>query len=210
MRWSLELVSGPEIEPVTLAEAIEHLREFSSIPESTEDRITGLIEAAREWVEDYTGQVLVDQTWRLSIDQNDTWLDESTSTEDDDDVPAIYLRKSPILAIVSLETIDADGDATEIGVGEYDLRSEDSKWPYLVPTSTATWQDSNLRITFRAGYADQTGSPQTGAEVVPERFKQAMKLWLEANYDRDEKLMKSLLEFAEKVAKPLKTHVGFA
>ena len=46
--------------------------------------------------------------------------------------------------------------------------------------------------------------------MVPERFKQAMKLWVEAHYDRDEKMMQQLLDAAENIAKRLKGQVGFA
>ena len=213
MRWQLELVSGPEIEPVTLAEMRRHLRMFEDVTDEDAD-ITALITGAREWVEDYTGRILIDQTWRLSIDQTgDLWLDPATTSvivSDDPDSPGFYLRRSPILAIVSVNTVDADGAETLVDTADYELRAADSKFPFLVPTSLATWQDANLRIEFRAGFADLTGSPQDDAGVVPERFKQAMKLWVEAHYDRDEKMMQQLLDAAENIAKRLKGQVGFA
>jgi len=213
VRWQLELVSGPEIEPVTLAEMRRHLRMFEDVTDEDAD-ITALITGAREWVEDYTGRILMDQTWRLSIDQTgDLWLDPAATSvivSDDPDSPGFYLRRSPILAIVSVNTVDADGAETLVDTADYELRAADSKFPFLVPTSTATWRDANLRIEFRAGFADLTGSPQDDAGVVPERFKQAMKLWVEAHYDRDEKMMQQLLDAAENIAKRLKGQVGFA
>lgn len=203
MRWQLELVTGPEFEPITLAEMKTHLRAYSST--ERDDEITELIKAAREWIEDFTGQVCIDQTWRLSIDQNDQWLDEETSTEMSDD-PDFYLRRSPVLGIVSVKTVDADGAETTVDSAEYELRAEDSKFPFLVPTSGATWQDSNLRITFRAGFADTTSSPQETASVVPARFKQAMKMYASGIYDKDE----HSTEAAMHLAKTLKAQVGFA
>lgn len=206
MRLQYEIVSGPEIEPISLADMKTHLRAYAST--ERDDEITELIKAAREWVEEYTGQVLVDQTLRLSIDRNDTWLDanESVSEITDSSVPAVYLRRAPILEIVSVKTVDADGAETTIATSEYELRAGTSKWPYLVPTSTGTWQESNLRITFRAGFADQTGSPQDDVSVIPARFMQAMKLWASGIYDRDE----HSTEAAMKLAKTLKAQVGFA
>ena len=61
MNFVLERLTQPEMEVVTLAEMKRHLRLFSSVTDEDAD-ITALIVAAREWVEDYTGRVLVDQT----------------------------------------------------------------------------------------------------------------------------------------------------
>lgn len=206
MRWQLELVTGPEFEPITLTEMKTHLRAYTG-DTSRDDEITELIKAAREWIEDYTGQVCIDQTWRLSLDQNDQWLDEtpagwSGSTDD----PDFYLRRSPALGIVSVKTVDADGAETTVDSAEYELRASDSKFPFVVPTSGATWQDSNLRITFRAGFADTTASPQDTASVVPAMFKQAMKMFASGIYDKDE----HSYEAAMHLAKTLKAQVGFA
>ena len=49
---------------------------------------------------------------------------------------------------------------------------------------------------FVDAFADLLGSPTQGVEMVPVRFKQAMKLWIEANYDRDPKMMALLLQTA--------------
>lgn len=203
MRWQLELVSGPEIEAVSLAEMKTHLREYSGT--SRDEEIEELIQAAREWLEEYTGQVMIEETWKLSIDQNDQWLDEETSTEMTDDLD-FYLRRSPVMAVVSVKTVDAAGTETTVDSSQYELRAGDSRFPFLVPLSGATWQDSNVRITFRAGYADRTSSPQQDASVVPARFKQAMKMWASGVYDKDEHSS----EAAMHLAKTLKAQVGFA
>jgi hypothetical protein len=75
-----------------------------------------------------------------------------------------------------------------------------------VPINSSTWGSANIRITFRAGFADMTGSPQDDASVVPERFKQAMILWVKSNYDDDP----ASFEAAKNLAMPLRAHVGFA
>jgi uncharacterized phiE125 gp8 family phage protein len=57
--------TGPDAEPVTLAEAKAHLR----LQHDSEDElITGLIRAAREEVERATGLALLPQTWRKVLD----------------------------------------------------------------------------------------------------------------------------------------------
>lgn len=209
MRWALELVSGPEIEVIDLARMKRELREFSSVT-SRDDDITAKIKAAREWIEDYTGRVLVDETWKLTIDHTgELEIEETTPALSGFANPAavgVFLRRSPALAIVSVYTVDAEGDETLVDDGEYEIQAADSKWPYVVPRASATWSSANLRITFRAGFADRTGSPQDDATVVPERFKEAMILWVKSNYDGDD----AALEAAKNLARPLRAHVGFA
>lgn len=215
MRFTLERISNPAIEPVTLAEIIQHVREYSSAPQSTLDQLTSLIVAGREWAEDYTGRALVDQQWRLAIGD---YVAPSTTVVPDDQsrnwAPTVdgslLLYKSPVLAITSFVSVDTAGVETEIDASTYELRDGGSKWPRVMPLSGASWTAGPLRIVFRAGYADQTGSPQTGAEVVPERFKQAIKLWVEANWDRDDKMMALLLDTAERLIKPEMVDISLA
>lgn len=202
MRWQLERVSGPDIEAISLAEMKIHLRAYAS-DTSRDDEIEELIQAAREWVEELTGQVMIEETWCLSIDQGDQWLDEFVNADDSTD---FYLRRSPVLSVVSVETVDADGTETTVSASQYQLVAGDSKFPYIAPTSSATWQDSNLKITFRAGYANRSDSPQQDASVVPARFKQAMKMWVSGMYDKDEHAS----DVAMALAKSLKAQVGFA
>ena len=82
----------------------------------------------------------------------------------------------------------------------YELREKAGKWPRLVALNGATWSTwltGDLRIEYRAGFAERLGSPQQGPEVVPFRFKAAMKLWAEAIFDRDPVMMPILLKAAE-------------
>lgn len=213
MRYVLERVSGPAEEPVTLAEAKRHLREFSTVTDNDAD-ITALIQAAREWVEEYTGRALFEQQWRLTIGDNpqiDTVSRpacycaprESLGTE-------IYLRKSPALAIVSFVSVDAAGVETAVAATDYELREADSRWPRVVALNGANWSTGVYRIVFRAGYANTVSSPAEDATVIPERFKQAIKLWVEAHYDRDERMMMVLLNAAEGLVRAERVELGFA
>lgn len=226
MRFALERVSNPDIEPVTLAEMKRHLREYDSVT-SLDTDITALIVGAREWVEEFTGRALVDQVWRLTIDQHGCLLcDPAPGACANGVIPGSFayfsgifywhrqggllLRKAPALAITSFVTVDAAGVETAIDATQYELREADSKWPRIVPLSGATWTATTLRVTFRAGFADRLGSPQQGAEVVPERFKQAMKLWVEAMYDRDPVMMPLLLKTAEALIRPERAELSLA
>ena len=219
MNFVLERVNQPEIEPVTLAQMKTHLREFTGVTTYDTD-ITNLIIAAREWVEDYTGRALIDQVWRLTISNGALISGDAVKGYM---VPGYYcgtfrptyfgeilLRKSPILAITSFKSVNAAGVETAVDAATYELRDADSKWPKLFGLSGATWVSGTFRITFRAGYANRDGTPQEGAEVVPVRLIQAMKLWAEAMYDRDEKMMPILLETAESIARPERCELGMA
>ena len=57
--------AGPDVEPVTLADAKAALRIDHS---SEDDLISSLIRAAREEVEATTGLAMIDQDWRLVLD----------------------------------------------------------------------------------------------------------------------------------------------
>lgn len=221
MQFVLERITNPEFEPVTLAEMRLHLRTFGD--DTDEDALLqSLITAAREWVEDYTARALFDQTWRLTIIQRPAVSGDTVSGF----TPApgyyagrfdwfqragqIMLRKAPVLAITSFVSLDQDGAEATIDASTYQLREAASKWPRMLPKSGASWGSADLQITFRAGFADTTSSPQQGAEVVPERYKQAIKLWVEANYDRDPANMPMLLDTAKALIKSERAELGLA
>lgn len=211
-RFVLERVSDPEIEPVSIAEMKVHLGEYDTLAASRETEIEAKVAAAREWAEDFTGRALIDQTWRLTFgDQSaidpvaepaaTTIPSETAGTE-------IYLRRSPALAIVSFVSVDSAGVETAVDAADYELREADSKWPRLVALNGATWATGLYRIVFRAGYANRDVSPAEGAEVVPERFRQAIMLYAEALYDREN--MDLLMRTAEGLIKGERVELGFA
>lgn len=222
MRWTLERISDPEIEPVTAAEMVRHLGEFADVANDADlsDDLELQIQAAREWVERYTGRVLVDQTWRLSLEQPGVITGDSVGGYTSRPgyyagqlvvasfLDQINLRLGPVLAIQSFVTVGADGEETAIDSGTYELREASGRWPRIVPLNGATWGVGSFRITFRAGYADRTGSPQHGASVIPARFRQAIKLHVEAHYDRER--IKELTEAATNLIRPERTHLGMA
>lgn len=213
MRFVLERVTEPDIEPVTLAEMKRHLREYDSVTTNDND-ITALIGGARRWVEHETGRALIDQEWRLSVG-GDTVAVDAVTTPYCGDLPTlhgseIFLMRSPVIAIVSFKSVDSEGVETDVDSDTYELRDADSKWPRIVARNGASWATGLYRIVFRAGFADRDSSPQQDASVVPECFKLAMKLWTEATYDRDEKMMEKLLEVAAQVVSSERCHLNFA
>ena len=68
-----------------------------------------------------------------------------------------------------------------------------------------------MQIVFRAGYYDAVGSPpDDDIDVVPMRFRQAIKLHAEAHYDRDSTMMPILLKVAEDLIRPERVEMGMA
>ena len=194
MQFILERVSNPDIEPVTLAEAKRHLRVSESVT-AEDDDIASLIVVAREWVEDYTGRALIDQTWRLTINQPGFVSGDTVGGYQSspgyyagrllwpDRTGELLLRRAPVLAITSFVSVDDAGAETAVDEDSYELREADSKWPRLLALNGATWGAGNFRITFRAGFAERTGSPQQDATVIPARFKYAIKLLVAHYYE---------------------------
>ncbi len=217
----LERIAGPDIEPVTLAELKTNIRAFDSTT-GDDDLLSALIVTAREWVEDFTGRALIDQEWRLTIDQrgylaaydcvsgSGQIISQYSGVFQFSADRSIYLRKSPALAITSFVSVDSAGVETAIAAGTYELRGTDSKWPRITPLSGATWINGTFRIVFRTGYADRTGSPQDDASAVPNRFKQAIMLYAGALYDRDPEMMPLLMKTAENLIRPECCELGFA
>ncbi len=207
--FAFERVIDPTIEPVTLAEMKRHLNEFVGVT-SRDDDITALIVAGRLWCEDYTGRALIEQSWRLTIGTYEAIY----ANVDSDTVAGYYrgpfarnndgsilLMKSPALDITSFDTVEQDGTTTAIDSDTYELREGDAKDPRLAPLVGAQWTAAQKRIVFRAGYADLSASPAQTAADVPQIYKTAIKLWVEAMFDRDKDMMDKLLDAAERIIK---------
>lgn len=172
--WTLTRLTGPDTEPVTRAEAKLHCRIDSDIT-ADDDLIDALIIAAREWVEDYTGRALIDQTWQLQY-QGYSYGE-------------FRLRRSPVIEVESF-VYDVGGVATTLAASNYELVGRLTKFPKIIPAFGATWPATNwvrpMTIQFRAGYADRSVSPTEGAEKVPEAFKHAIKLLVGHFYENRE------------------------
>lgn len=200
--FSLERIAEPAVEPITLAEMKRHLRLWTDVTNADDD-VEALITSTRQWAEDYTSCALIDQTWRLNVH----YL-ESCST-------SIMLHRAPVLEVTSFVHIDDEDVETAMNyegspaLPNWELREQDSKWPRVAQLYDATWYTGRHRIEFRAGYADRSGSPAQGAEVVPAAFLQAMKLYATALWDRDKDMMPKLIEAAERLLDPLRLEAGF-
>lgn len=144
----------PAVEPVTLNEAKAHLR----VSHGSEDElIASLIRAARDEVEKATGVALIDQSWRLTLDQ---WPRNAVAT----------IARHPVKEILSVTVFGADGEGSLIDPGTYSLDSlsrparlhfEDTPAPVRVL--------NGIEIDFSAGFGE------AGTDV-PDILKRAILL----------------------------------
>lgn len=144
----------PVGEPVTLAEVKENLR----LTHASEDEfISGLIRAARMEVEILTGTALLEQEWRLVLDD---WPPEGV----------ILLNRFPVKEIKTILVYDQDGEPRELDVSKvlFDAQSRPSR--LLIPERPAPGFVMNgIEIDFLAGFG------ASGTDV-PDLLKRAILL----------------------------------
>jgi len=168
MRMSWTRTVAPAAEPVNLDEAKAHLR-----VDVTDDDvlISRLIQAAREYVEEATGRALINQTWRLSLDD---WPEGDY----------IELPRPPLSSVTSVVYTDSDATAHTFSTSYYDVDT-DSEPGRVVLEYGDDWPSATLAtmnpivITYIAGYGATSAS-------VPEHLRQAILLLIGHWYENRE------------------------
>lgn len=166
----VELIPPVE-EPLTIAEAIEHLRTGESPADQA--LIEGAIVAARELVEQETRRALVTQTWQLTLDHFPFC-----------DGP-IRLPKPKLLGVDSIKYLDLAGNLQTLAPAGYVVDTTSIRGR-ITPAYGLSWPATRctfnaVRIEFDAGFGAATD--------VPESLKSAMKLILGMLYENREGLI---------------------
>lgn len=153
----------PAKEPVTLEEALEHLREDAGIADA---RIESLIKTARMTCEARIERTLISTPWAVTMDAFPS---------------AVILFRPPVIAVQSVTYIDADGATQTLDPQDYlvDVVSEPG---YLVPGVGKSWPSTQERINavtvaYTAGFG-------TEPEDVPEPLRQWILLAVGDMYSR--------------------------
>lgn len=159
-----KVITPAASEPVSLAEARLQCK-VDSDDTSHDDLLEGLITAAREYAEHYTGRALASVTLEAA-------LNEFPSCDGE-----IALPMPPVTSIASIKYTDPSGSEQTVSSGDYALSTYgDSRtvtlnygnsWP-----STQDVPDS-VRVRFVAGYGLEDGPP------LPKAVKAAMLLHVE-------------------------------
>ena len=142
------------IEPISLAQAKEHLRVSH---DSEDELIAGLIGAARQEVERATGTALINQSWRLVLDD---WPGADL----------VFVRRGPVREIVSITIFDADGAASVLAPEHYQLDGYSQPARLFFRKRPAPGLELNgIEIDFLAGFGE------AGTDV-PDLLKRAILL----------------------------------
>jgi len=135
------LVTDSTVEPVSVSEVKNHLR----VTDNSEDALlAGLITSARKIVEQFTRRTLVNQTWRLYLDQ---FPYRST----------IELPFPPLASVTHIKYYDQDGALQTLPASEY--QTDNRSTPGLIVlTENGAWpltegdKVNAVEIEFIAGY----------------------------------------------------------
>ena len=164
---SLQLVTAPTQEPVTLVEAKAHLRvDFAD----DDALITSLIAAAMQAAETLTGRQLLTARWKHVFDCFPG--------------QAILLAKAPLQSVVSIEYLDMGAVLQTLAAPMYtvDAACEPARitpvfgqiWPVSLP------QIGSVSVTFDAGYG--------GPSLVPDGIKAWIKIRVGSLYAHREEV----------------------
>ena len=99
------LITAPALEPVTLADAKAHLRLDT---DDDDQLLTAAIVAARVHVEALTRRLLIEQGWRVYLDQ---WPRKRI----------VRLSPAPLIAVDAVTVYDANGDPTVVAADDYEV-----------------------------------------------------------------------------------------
>jgi len=149
--YGLSLVTAPTSEPVTLAEAKKHC-EIAAEVNHHDEHLERLIQAARVYVENYTGRQIVTATWDLYAD---SWPDDGLT---------ISLPKGPIQSVTSITYVDENGSSQTWSSSNYVLSA--SREPAIIRLAyQSVWpafrfQPDAIRVRYVAGYGAATAVPQ--------------------------------------------------
>ncbi|MEI6317420.1 MAG: head-tail connector protein [Pseudomonadota bacterium] len=174
MKFSLDLITAPAVEPVSLDEAKAHCR----VTASTDDTyITALVKAARRMCERGTGRLLVTQTWDVVLDRFPSG-------------PTWKLPVSPVQSITHIKYYDGAGTQQTWSSAQYQLLKS-SHAPSIALLPGYSWPsvqiDRAMPIEIRCvcGYGL--------APAVPEDLKQWILVMVSGLYEKREPVQEGSL-----------------
>lgn len=167
--------TAPTVEPISLAEAKNHIRSEVDIPDD-DSAISRMITSARKWCEVYRGESFVTTVWDWTIDRFPRARDRSHWCFNE----TILLPRPPLNGVLNIHYYDENGDLQLLDPALYDVDSAsmpgrarplaDQCWP-----QTQCEKMNAVTIEFAAGYGATAAS-------VPENIRDAILLLIEARY----------------------------
>lgn len=149
------VITGPALEPVSLAEAKEHLK----IDHSDEDAyITSLITAARKFSEAYTGILFIEQNLKWTLDRwpgyGGTYQETLPLISNYGKNRFIEVPKGPLLAVTSITTFDDDDGSAVWGPENYYVSAAQNR---IYRRTGVAWPNpgragDGIEIIYQAGF----------------------------------------------------------
>jgi hypothetical protein len=185
-----QLITAPTYEPVTLAEAKDHLR----LEHDTDDSfVLGLIATARQHLEKVLWRAFLSQTWELTLEgfpgTGLRWSDlgfrgsalypfPSRSRFLQKDWDAIELPLGEVQSVTSVTYVDVAGVTQTLATSEYQLDTSlpaKLRLPYGKTWPDARSQWDAVKIRYVVGWANPS--------KVPAPLKAAIKLLVSQMYE---------------------------
>jgi uncharacterized phiE125 gp8 family phage protein len=160
-------VSGPAVEPITLAEMKAYLR-VDEDDAAQDGLISGLIKAARLTIEAASRRILIEQSWRVVLDR---WPRDRV----------VLLPLAPLIAVDAIRIADASGSATDLPGDAFEADALSDPPRIVVTDAPEPGKSRNgISVELRAGFG-------TNAEAVPATLKLAIRIlvahWFENRGD---------------------------
>lgn len=158
------LVTPPTVEPLSLAEAKEHLRIEHSVDDGF---INTLIIAAREYTEKVLWRALINQTWEIVLCAFPVF-------------DYITLPKGPLQSVTSVQYLDVNGTLQTLSASVYEVDTKSKygrvllKYQQSWPSYLSRW--NAVTVTYVVGFG-------ADADNVPVTIKHALKLLISQMYE---------------------------
>jgi len=153
----LQQLVAPSVEPVTLAEAKNHLRVDADLT-ADDALITMLIAAARAYAETYTGRSFITQQWRLVLDSfpGPSLLGVPFGVPYTLPGHAILLERAPVASVDGITYLAMEGSTQTLAPSQY-VADLTGPIPRITPIFGAIWpiplpQIGAVRVDFTAGF----------------------------------------------------------
>ena len=165
MNISNRRTTAPATEVATVAEMDTYLRGDNVLESVDGELLTTLIQAAREYVEEFTRLAFIAQTWTLYMDDwprannpLEWWDGVREGSQVGSYTGELVLPRGPLLGVTSLSVFDYDNTETVFSASNYFINTNSNPGS-LILNSGQQWpifyrQKQGIKVVYTCGYGD--------------------------------------------------------